>query len=249
MIRRYAAIAIAASTLVGAWPTTATAKGVPTSVVVCGPLACVHISDRAVRLAVARTEGGPGAPAPTLAPYLRLTTRPYLYGLRGYLVASQGVVVLGSGTYRLGGRALGLARARTAAVAPYRPRVTRVWVGGRSAADPSAYTAILRRPSVTPPSAIWRARSTPIAMTLADPSPWSAWESARYYPAGRLLHVPDGGWVRVTPAQATMIAADTGRVRSSGGPGAALPIAIALGACALAAAAVRRRPRWRLRDA
>jgi hypothetical protein len=249
MIRRYAVIAIAASTLVGAPPATAIAKGVPASVVLCGPSACVHISDPALRLAVARTEGGPGAPAPTRAPYFRLATRPYLYGLSGYLVPSQDVVVVGAGTFRIGARALGLARARLAPVAPYRPRLTRVWVGRRAAPDPSAYAEILGRPPVTPPSAIWRSRSMPIGMTFADPSPWSAWESARYYPSARLLHVPDGAWVRVTPAQAAIIAADARPTASSGGRGSALPIAIALAACALAAVAVGRRPRRRLRSA
>jgi hypothetical protein len=250
MIRRYAACAVAASTLFGAWPAGAAAKAVPASVGLCGPSACVHLSGRAVRRALARTEGGAVAPAPALAPYFRVTTRPYLYGLTGYLVPSQGVVVLGTGTYRLGARALRRARSRLAAVAPYRPRVTRVWVGRRAAADPSIYAAILRRPSIRPPSAIWRRRSMSIGMMLADAGPWAAWGSVRYFPAGRLMHVPDGDWVRVTPAQAATIAADARSTRPSGGrPGSALPIAIGLGACALAAVAIGRRPRRQLRGA
>ena len=58
MIRRHAAAALAASTLVAAWPAQAAAKGVPESVRLCGPSACVRIADPAVRLALARTEGG-----------------------------------------------------------------------------------------------------------------------------------------------------------------------------------------------
>jgi DNA-directed RNA polymerase specialized sigma24 family protein len=47
-----------------------------------------------------------------------------------------------------------------------------------------------------------------------------------------------------------MIAADAHPARSSGGGGSALPIVIALGACALLAlAASSRRPGWRLRGA
>ncbi len=246
MIRRYAAAVLAASTLVAAWPAGAAAKAVPVSVGLCGPSACIHISNRAVRVAVARTEARAVVPAPALAPYFRLTTRPYLFGLTGYLVPSQAVAVLGSGTHRLGERVLRLARSRLAAVAPYRPRVIRVSVGGRPAADPPAYAAILRRPSVTPPDAIWHNRWTPIGITLAAAGPWADWDSARYYPHRRLVHVPDGAWLRVTPAEAAMLASDAGPARSPGGSGLAAPVALALGACAaLVLAAVRRRPRPR----
>jgi hypothetical protein len=102
MIRRYAVGALVASTLVAAWPAEAAAKGVPRSVGLCGPSACVHVSDRALRLAVAHTEGRPPRPPPRLAPYLRLTRRPSAFGLSGYLVPSQGVLVLGAVTYRVG---------------------------------------------------------------------------------------------------------------------------------------------------
>jgi hypothetical protein len=248
MIRRYAATALAASTLVTVWPAQAVAKGVPETVRLCGPSACVRIADPAVRRALARTEGGSVAPAPTLAPYLRLTTRPSLFGLTGYLVPAQGVVVLDAGGHRLGPRALALVRSRLAAVAPYRPRIGRVWVGGRQAGDPAAYAAILRRRPVSPHPAIWRTRSMSIAISVGGP--WAAWESARYFPAGRLLHAPDGGWVRVTPAQAAMIAADGRPARPAAGRGAALPLAIVLAAgTVLAGCAVRLRPRWRLRGA
>jgi hypothetical protein len=138
MIRRYVAAAGAASTLAAASPAGAAAKGVPASVGLCGPSACVHISDRSVLLAIAGTEGETPAPAPTLAPSFRLTTRPQLFGLTGYLISSQGVAVLCPGTYRLGPRVLALIRARLAAVAPNRPRVGRVWVGGRSHGPPIA---------------------------------------------------------------------------------------------------------------
>ena len=248
MIRRYATAALAASALVAAWPAQAAAKGVPGSVRLCGPSACVRISGPAVRLALAGTERKPVVAAPTLAPYLRLTTRPQLFGLTGYLVPAHGVVVLAAGTYRMGPRVLAIVRSRLAAVAPYRPRVGRVWVAGRAASEPAAYAAILRRPPVSPPSAIWHTPSMSIAISVEGP--WAAWDSARYFPAGRLLHVPDGTWVRVTPAQAAMIAADGRPARTAGGGGAALPIAILLAACAVVVAcAVRLGPRWRLRGA
>jgi hypothetical protein len=87
-----------------------------------------------------------------------------------------------------------------------------------------------------------------IGLTFARPGPWADWDSARYFPAARLLHIPDGAWVRVTPAEAAMIAADAHPARPSGGRGFAAPIAIALAACAaLLIAAARRRPGWRLR--
>lgn len=250
MIRRYAAAVLAASTLVAAWPAEAAAKAVPMSVALCGPSACVHISDRAVRLALARTEGRAVVPAPAPAPYFRLTTRPYLFGLTGYLVPSRAIVMLGSNSYRLGGHVLRVARSRLAAVAPYRPRVIRVWVGGRPATDPTAYAALLRRPSATPPDAIWRDRWTPIGITLAPAGPWADWDSARYYSHRRLVHIPDGAWLRVTPAQAAMLAADAGPARSPGRSRVALLGVLVLAACAvLALAVVRRRPRPRPRRA
>ena len=89
----------------------------------------------------------------------------------------------------------------------------------------------------------------PIGMALVDAGPWAGWDSARYFPARRLLHVPDGAWVRVTPAEAAMIGADARPTRSAGGRSAALPMAVALGGCAAVAIAARRRLRWRLRRA
>jgi hypothetical protein len=248
MIRRYAAAALAASTLAAAWPAQAAAKGVPESVRLCGPSACVRIADPAVRLALARVEGRPESPAPALAPYVRLTTRPPLFGLAGYLVPAQGVVVLAAGNHRLGPRVLRILRSRLAAVAPYRPRVGRVWVGGRAASGRAAYAAILRRRPVSPPPAVWRTPSMSIAISVGGP--WARWGSARYFPAGRLLHAPDGTWLRVTPAQAAMIAAAGRPARSLRGGGSARPLAIVLAACAvLAAGAALLRPRWRLRGA
>jgi hypothetical protein len=158
--------------------------------------------------------------------------------------------VLGSGTYRMGPRALALARSQAAGIVPYRARIARVSIGARVAADPSAYTAIMRRPSITPPGAIWRARSMPIGLMFAAPSPWADWDSARYFPSARLLHIPDGAWVRVSSAEAAMIAADAHPSPPSRGRGLAAPIAIALAACtAVLIAAARRRPGWRLRGA
>jgi hypothetical protein len=173
----------------------AAAKGVPRSVALCGPSACVHVSDRALRMAVARTEGRPPGPPPRPAPNLR------------------------------------------------------VGVGGRSAADPSAYAAIVGRPVIIPPDAVWRGWSMSIGLTFASPGPWADWDSAGYFPAARLLHIP-GAWVRVAPAEAAMIASDAHPSRPSGGRGIAALIAIALAACgALLIAATRRRPGWRPRGA
>jgi len=247
MIRRYAAAAFAASTLVAAWPAQAAAKGVPDSVRLCGPSACVRIADPAVRLALARTEGRPDSPSPALAPYLRLTTRPPRFGLTGYLVPAQGRVVLDAGSYRLGQHVLSIVRSRLAEIAPYRPQVGRVWVGGKAASDPAAYAAMLRRRPVSPPPAIWRTRSMSIAIPVGGP--WAGWDSARYFPAGRLLHAPDGTWLRVTPAQAAVIAAAGRPTRTAPGGGSVRPLAIAVAASAvLAACAARLRPR-RLRGA
>ncbi len=102
-----------------------------------------------------------------------------------------------------------------------------------------------------PPDSVWRHRSLPVGIVVDGATPWAAWDSARYFPAVRLLHVPDGTWVRVTVAQAAMIAADVDPPEPAGGADVAVPIAIALGgACAaLAAGAARRRPRWRPRGA
>ena len=72
----------------------------------------------------------------------------------------------------------------------------------------------------------------------------------QYFPSLRLLHVPDGAWVRVTAAQAAMIAADLHpRGRPAGGVGAGSAIAIAAararGGARRGLAAARRRRPWR----
>jgi hypothetical protein len=102
---------------------------------------------------------------------------------------------------------------------------------------------------VHPPASVWNHRDVLIAINLAGQTPWMGWGSAEYFPSERLLHVPDGVWVRVSAAQSAMIAADLHRApRASGGSRTGVAVA---GAVALLGAAVagvflhRRRRPWR----
>jgi len=105
--------------------------------------------------------------------------------------------------------------------------------------------------SVAMPASVWNHHPVLIAITLAGPTPWNGWGSALYFPRLRLLHVPDGAWVRITAADAGMIAADLRPPRAGGGVSAArIGIAAAMVLAALAAVvAVRRRPRRRAQAA
>ena len=139
-----------------------------------------------------------------------------------------------------------------AGVAPYRPRITSVWVGRRAVARPGAYAALLRRPGVAMPAAVWNHHMVLIGFGLAGRTPWSGWGSALYFPQLRLLHVRDGAWVRVTAADARMIAADRRAPRTAGGGVGAVTIGIAAAmvlAALAALVAVRRRPRRRAQAA
>jgi hypothetical protein len=248
VIHRRTAAALAVAVL-AAWPGQAAAKGVVTSVKLCGPSACVTITDPAVGVALEHAMGREAGTAPRLAPFVRLTTRPAIFDLQGYLIPGQGIIQMNGTAHLLGPRTAGLLRARLAGITPYRTRITRVWIGKRAAPHPGAFAALLRRPGVAMPAAVWNHHMVLIGIALAGRTPWDDWGSALYFPELRLLHVPDGAWVRVTAAQAAMIAADR-RSRSPGaGSGGAAPIAIGAGIAATglaaAVAARRRRRPWR----
>jgi hypothetical protein len=245
VIRRRLAPALAIAVL-AAWPGQAAAKGVVTSVKLCGPSGCVTIRDRAVRVALEHAiERGADA-SPRLAPFVRLTTRPAMFDLRGYLIPDQGIIEINATAHQLGARTSSLLRARLPGVASYRPRITGVWLAGRAVAHPRAYAALLRRPGIAMPASVWNHHLVLIAIALAGQTPWNGWGSALYFPDLRVLHVPDGAWVRVTAAEARMIAADRRQSPPAGGRAAAAWVAaFALITVAGLAAAVATRRRRR----
>jgi hypothetical protein len=251
VIHRRIAAALAIAVL-AAWPGQAAAKGVVTSVKLCGPAQCVTITDRAVGVAIEHALGGAGTFSPRLAPYLRLTTRPAFFDLQGYLIPGQGIIEMNGTPSQLGPRTAGVLRARLAGIAPYRPRITSVWVGKRAVPHPGAFAALLGRPGVAMPASVWNHHMVPIAITLAGRTPWNGWGSALYFPKLRLLHVPDGAWVRITAADARMIAGDRRVPRAAGGGVGAATIGIAAAmvlAALTAVVAVRHRPRRRTQAA
>lgn len=240
------AAAVLAGTALVAWPGQAAAKGVPTAVRACGPEACVTVTDRVVLVGVAHAlERGAGAPA-RMAPYLRLTVRPAMFDLRGFVVPARGVLQVNGADRRLGRRAATVLRAEVAGIAPYRPKVAAVWVAGRRSPDPAAFAAILGQPRIAMPAAVWHSRAVLVAIDLAGDTPWSAWGSALYFPALRVLHSPDGAWVRVTAAQAralapALVGARQGsRARVPFAPVAAAVIALLAAACLLGVRGLHR---------
>jgi hypothetical protein len=247
MHARRTAAALAVAALV-AWPGQAVAKGVVTAVKLCGPSACVTITDRALGVAVEHAMGGEAGASPGLAPFVRLETRPAMFDLQGYLIPGRGIIEVNGTSQQLGPRTAALLRARSAGIERYRPRITGVWVGGRPVARPGAYAALLRRPGVAMPAAVWDHHMVLIGIALAGRTPWDDWGSALYFPQLRLLHVPDGAWVRVTAAEADMIAAD-GRLPGAAAEGVGAAASAIGGAMVLAAlgaaAALRRRLRRR----
>ena len=118
-----------------------------------------------------------------------------------------------------------------AGVAPYRPRITGVWIGKRAVPDPGAFAGLLGRPGVAMPASVWNVHMMLIAITLPGRDAVDGWGSALYFPQLRLLHVPDGAWVRITPAEANMVAADLRPPRAAGG-------VVGVGATAIGAAMV-----------
>jgi hypothetical protein len=245
VIHRRTAAALAVAVL-AAWPGQAAAKGVVTSVKLCGPSACVTITDPAVGVALEHAMGREAGTAPRLAPFVRLTTRPAIFDLQGYLIPGQGIIQMNGTAHLLGPRTAGLLRARLAGITPYRTRITRVWIGKRAAPHPGAFAALLRRPGVAMPASVWNHHTVLIAITLAGQTPWNGWGSALYFPDLRVLHVPDGAWVRVTAAEARMIAADRRQSPPAGGRAAAVWVAaFALITLAVLAAGVATRRRRR----
>jgi len=235
-----ACAALAAAALL-AFPGQAAAKGVFTSVRVCGPSACVRITDRPDRVAISRALGRAGPAFPRLGPYLRVTTRPALWDGRGYLVPGQGIVQLAGVDHRLGPRTAASIRRRVARIAPYRPRVAGVFVRGRRVPRPRELAAALRSAPIAEPAAVWSSHSVLVAVVVAGATPWSGWGSALYFPALRVLHSPDGAWVRLTAAQAGALAPGaTGSRRGAGAPVAVAAVVVA-GAALLAAGALALR--------
>jgi hypothetical protein len=244
------ACAALAGALLAFWPGAAAAKGVFASVRACGPSACVTIGDRADRVALSRVLDRSGTAFPRLGAYLRVTTRPGPWADRGYLLPAQGILQLNGVDHRLGGRAAASLRRRLATIAPYRPRVSAVWVHGRRVARPGAVAAALRSAPVAEPAAVWSSRSVLVSIDVAGATPWSGWDTALYFPALRVLHSADGAWVRLTAAQARALTPVGAGAAGGGGAGAAMmPVAAvaAVAAVMLAAgglAAVRiHRPR------
>jgi hypothetical protein len=250
VIHRRTAVALAVA-IVAAWPGQAAAKGIVRSVKLCGPSACVTVTGRALGLGFEHAFEREVSPSPRLAPFVRMTMRPAIFDLQGYLIPGQGIIEMNGATHQLGARAAALLRARLAGIAPYRTRITSVRIGKRALSNPGAFAALLSRPGVAMPASVWNDHMVLIAITLAGRTPWNGWGSALYFPRLRLLHVPDGAWVRITPAQANMIAADLLPPRAAGGGvGASLAIVPAMVLAALAAlVAIRRRPRRRAQAA
>jgi hypothetical protein len=235
-----AGAALAAAALLS-FPGQAAAKGVFTSVRVCGPSACVRITDRPDRVAISRALGRSGPVFPRLGPYLRVTTRPALWDGRGYLVPGQGIVELAGIDHRLGPRAAASIRRRVARVAPYRPRVAGVWVRGRPVSRPRELVAALRSVPIAEPATVWSSHSVLVAVVVAGATPWSGWGSALYFPALRVLHSPDGDWVRLTAPQARALAPVATGSRHGGGARVALAAVVLAGAALLAAGALALR--------
>jgi hypothetical protein len=253
--RRIAALSLAALAL---WPTApAAAKFFPVrSAHACGLTACVPLPAGMVSRELSRFEGGsPGTSVMRVGPFYRLHVRPqsgaaFLF----YLPATRALEVNGQ-FMRVGPRAAGRLGALLRDLQPYPPRITSVTVGAHRAADPQAFAPLLFGRPVNPPASVWKHRDVLIAVDLAGDTPWNGWGSAEYFPADRLLHVPDGVWVRVSAAQAAMIAADLhpgARPPRTGGTSVATAagvLAIAVALAAALAVALRRRPRRRTRVA
>lgn len=237
MLRSLFAAAAAGAVLL-VLPGPAEAKGVFGAVRVCGPSACVSIHDGADRVAITRALARSGPAFPRLGPHLRLTTRPARWDDRGFLVPGQGIVELAGQNHRLGARAAASLRRRVAAIVPYSPRVASVWVRGRAVSRVGAIAAALRSAPVPQPAAVWSSHPLLVAVDVAGNTPWSGWGSALYFPALRVLHSPDGAWVRVTAGEAAALAPIRARARPGGGGGVPVAPVVLAGAALLAAGAL-----------
>jgi hypothetical protein len=210
----------------------------------------VPLPPRLVSHELSLFEGGStGNPGMGLGPFYRLHIRPQSGPAFLFYVPVSHMLVVNGQTVRVGPRAAARLGALLRELQPFPPRIAGVIVGARRAAHPLAYTPLLFGRQVHPPASVWNHRDVLIAIDLAGDTPWSGWGSAEYFPSERLLHVPDGVWVRVSAAQAAMIAADVHpAVRGSGGSGAGFVVAGAVALLVAAAAGLalhRRRRPWR----
>jgi hypothetical protein len=246
--RRIGALALAALVL---WPAApVAAKLVPVRTArACGVTACVPLPPRMVSRDLSRFEGGyTGNPGLRLGPFYRLHIRPQPEPSFLFYVPVSHMLVVNGQTLQLGHRGAARLGALLRALQPFPPRIVSVTVGAHRVARPLAYTPLLFGRQVHPPASVWNHRDVLLAIDLAGETPWTGWGSAEYFPSERLLHVPDGVWVRVSDAQAAMIAADLHPPRASGrsGTGFAIVAAVALLAAAAVGLALRRRRRpWR----
>ncbi len=247
--RRIGALALAALAL---WPAApAAAKFVQVrSARACGATGCVPLPPRLVSRELSRFEGGStGNPGMRLGAFYRLHIRPQSGPAFLFYVPVSRMLVVNGQTLRLGHRGAARLGALLRDLQPSPPRIVSVAVGAHRAANPLAYTPLLFGREVHPPTSVWNHRDVLIAIDLAGETPWTGWGSAEYFPSERLLHVPDGVWVRVSDAQAAMIAADLHpAARASGGPGTGFVVAGAAAVLAAAAAGFalhRRRRPWR----
>jgi hypothetical protein len=199
---------------------------------------------------LSRFEGGnTGNPSLHLGPFYRLHIRPQPGPAFLFYVPVGRMLVVNGQTLQLGHRGAARLGALLRGLQPSPPRIVSVTVGVHRARHPLAYTPLLYGRQVHPPASVWNHHDVLIAIDLAGETPWTGWGGAEYFPSDRLLHVPDGVWVRVSDAQAAMIAADLHpSARASGG--SAIGFAVAGVAAVLAAAAAgfalhRRRRPWR----
>ena len=246
-------LAILSLALLALWPAApAAAKSIPVrSARACGLTGCVPLPARMVSRMLGRFEGGnTGDPGMRFGPFYRLRIRPQSSPSLLFYVPVSSMIVVNGQTLRVGHRHAARLGALLRDLQPIPPRIESVTVGTHPAAHPLAYTPLLYGRPVHPPASVWDHRDVLIAIDLAGGTPWSYWGGAEYFPSARLLHVPDGVWVRVSPAQAAMIASDLhpgGRRPHGGGTSAATVAAvvgIAAAIAAVLAVALRRRP-WR----
>ncbi|HEY2788401.1 MAG TPA: hypothetical protein VGI72_03040 [Gaiellales bacterium] len=246
-------IAVLSLALLSLWPAApAAAKFMPVhSARACGPTGCVPLPAGMVSQMLGRFEGGDtGNPGMRLGPFYRLHIRPQPGpSLLFYVPVSRMIVVNGQ-TLRVGRHHAARLDSALRDLQPIPPRIESVTVGAHPAAHPLAYMPLLFGRPVYPPASVWNHRDVLIAIDLAGESPWSYWGGAEYFPSVRLLHVPDGVWVRVGAAQAAMIASDLHPGGRAGHGGSASPatvaavVAVAIAIAAMLVVALRRRP-WR----
>jgi hypothetical protein len=246
-VRRIGALALAALAL---WPAApAAAKFVPVrSARMCGATGCASLSAPMVAHMLSGVEGG-AMGSPVVGPYYRLWIRPHDGPTRYFYLPSTRTLDVNGLPARVSRAVATHIRAELGARQPFAPRIASVSVGAQRVADPQAYVPLLYGTSVSPPITVWNHRDIQIGIDVAGETPWSGWGSAEYFPSERLLHVPDGVWVRVSDAQAAMIAADlhpAARASGRSGTGVAIVGAAALLVAAAAGLALHRRRRpWR----